>query len=225
MKTVELTKAAEELEDRLKGTETSASSQTDDEGLKALLHKSMDLLARVLPKVEEEGTEDLKKADDEPVVEPTVQEKMEKSEKTGQEDTYKSLVDSKVGPELEEMTDATPVLAELIDTVAKSQGQVQAIYKSLATQDEKIDALVEANTALCKGFEALYTSVLQQPRRPTSPGFMVAPDNTKTPESADLRAKVLKAIQDGTCESYVWSWFDTRSDEQIRAALPPGVLD
>lgn len=227
MKPQELTKTVEELEERLKG-EAPATSQTDDEGLKALLGKSLDMLGRLIPRVEEKDDEEVNKSAgaEEPVVEPTSEEKLAKSEKEGQETTYKSLVDSKVGPELEEMTDATPVLAEMIDVVAKSQGQVKAIYESLASQDEKIDALVTANAALCKGFEALYTSVMSQPRRPTSPGFVMTPSNEKSaPTGTDLRARLWKAVQDGKCEPYVISWLDTRSEDAILAALPPGALD
>jgi hypothetical protein len=228
VKTQELAKTVEELEERLK-SDTSPTSQTDDEGLRALLGKSLDLLGRWLPR-EEINDEKVKKSEgedeEEAPAEPTAQEKLEKSEKTGQEATYKSLVDSKVGDTLDEMVDATPVLAEVIDVVAKSQGQVNAIYESLASQDEKIDALVQANAALCKGFEALYTSVLSQPRRPTSPGFVMTPSNEKsTPTGTDLKSRLWKAVQDGKCEPYVISWLDTRSEEDIIAALPPGALD
>jgi len=229
VKTQELAKTVEELEERLKG-DPSPTSQTDDEGLRSLLGKSLDLLGRWLPR-EEINDEEVKKSEGdkgepEAAAEPTAQEKLEKSEKTGQEAAYKSLVDSKVGDTLDEMVDATPVLAEVIDVVAKGQGQVAAIYESLASQDEKIDALVQANAALCKGFEALYTSVLSQPRRATSPGFVMTPSNEKsTPTGTNLKARLWKAVQDGKCEPYVISWLDTRSEDDIIAALPPGTLD
>lgn len=229
MKVKELTQISEELEEKLeKASDDSVRTDDDEAGLRSLLHKSMDLLGRLIPRTEEttedENGEEVKKSDGEEAEE-TVADKLTKSEKTGEEATYKALVDSSVGKDLDDMVDATPVLAEVIDVVAKSQGQMTAIYEYLVGQDEKISALVQANAALCKGFEALYTSVQSQPRRPTSQGVMMVPDNSKTPQNSDLRARVLKAIQDGKCDSHVYSWFDTRTEDQIIAALPPGVLD
>jgi tRNA(Glu) U13 pseudouridine synthase TruD len=230
VKTDELQKVSEELEAKLEKSDSATTDEQDkEESTVSALHKALDLVKSLLgagekksDAVEEEKVEEL-------VVEPTAKERLAKSEETGQEGVYKELVTGKAGDKVEEMVDATPVLESLVDIVAKSEGRAQAIHDMLADQDARITALMQANAALLKGFEALYTQNNAMPKRNTSPGFVMVPGAQEGKQAGempkDLQAKVLKAVQEGKVDAKVWSWFDTRTDEQIWAALPQGVLD
>lgn len=220
----ELQKVSEELEAKLEKSEPTNTDGQEDESTVGALHKALDLLkSLVVGKPQEEAEEE------EEVTEPTATERIAKSEKAGTEEVYRGLVTGESGDKVEEMVDATPVLESLVDIVAKSEGRAQATYDMLAAQDERIAALMEANAALVKGMEALYTQVQAIPTRRTSPGYVVVPTASENAPSGNIpnnfKEKVEKAVFQEKLDPRYLAWFDTRPEEAIWAALPPGALE
>lgn len=234
MKT-DLTKAAQDLEAKLaKSVETEEVEE--DTSASKLLSKALDALrnltkSAVAEEKPAEEPEDEETEDEETEETADPRAEVAKSEARGQETFYKGMVNSPVGNDLEGLVDSTPVLEAALDELAKSAGRVEAIYDSLASQDTRITAIVDGQMALVKGMAQVieyFDKMSKQPAGRTNPGVIVMPTGNSEARGdipANLKEMVTKAVQKGDLEPKYLQWFDTRSESEIFAALPPNVLD
>lgn len=219
----EIRKAAEELESRIDGKRTEA---IDEPSLTELFGKALDW---ILQRKDED--EAITKSETQVAEETSRTEEVVKAEKEGEEEFYEGLTKSKVGEDLENVIDAAPVMEALADQIAKSLGTLEGFKKAQQQTDERLTAIEEAIVPVLKGMEAvvqIMRDVRDQPVSKTNPGYFVVPPSKdggsgNVPEK--FKEKVLKAVQQGKLDARFWSYFDTRSEEDIYASIPEGVLD
>ena len=220
----EILKATEELTDRIEGKRNEA---VDEPSLLQLLNKSLDYIFK---RGEGETEEPVTKSEAEVEKETAREEEVRKSEEAGEEEFLKGIVESPAGAQMQEYIDAAPLMEALTDQIAKSMGAYEAIKKAQAETDDRLAVMEEAMGTLLKSHEAIFEimkEVRDQPVSKTSPGFFAVPANREatgdTP--ADLKDRVLKSVQAGKLDPKYYSWFDTRTPDEIFAALPAGALD
>lgn len=218
----EILKASEELQERVDGKRTE---NPHDPSLSELLGKAMDYIFK-------RDEEKIEKSETEQQEETAREEAVRKAEGEGEEGFYKGIVESPVGEKMQDMIDASPVLEGFTDQIAKSMGAYEAIKKAQTEQNDRLATMEVAMGAILKSHEAIYAlmqDVKDQPVTRTNPGVVLSPtgrDSVATGDvPPDLRERVLKSVQKGNLDPKYYSWFDTRTPEEIFAALPEGALE
>src|SRR3954464_14847119 len=120
---VDLKAASAELESKL-ADQDKKEDVNEEHSITEMLGKALDYILGNKPTKEET----LEKSE----TEAETEDDMVKSEKEGADGFYKSIVESPVGSQLQELIDSTPVIEELTDQIAKSVGGYEAIRSQLS---------------------------------------------------------------------------------------------